>query len=240
MANRKKKTFSLTIVFVIFGVAGIAMLIGGFIVLHNSLEFRKTAVEITGTVVEIDSHRKSNGDVTHSTYVDYSYGGQDFLHVHLGYYSSTMYIGKEIPLLVDPDQPGHMTSKAGDSLSYTLLLIMGAAFTLFGFIVPLTCMTIRSQKGKKLLQTGKRLSAIVESVDFNTSITYNGRHPYVIFCTYQDAYRDVTYRFKSKNLMQEPNCMPGDSIEVYVDPEDYSKYIVNVDALTDSKVIDYT
>lgn len=237
--SKKKRDFSLVIFFVIFGLVGIVLLIGGFVYLSSSLRFRSIAVEITGTIADIQASRNSDGDVTHTTYVNYSYDGQNFEHVHLGYYSSSMYVGKEIPLLVDPDQPGHVKSAAGDNLIFIILLGMGLAFTLVG-VIPTTCILVSSAKGKKLMQSGKRLQAVVESVDFNNSVTYNGRHPYVIFCTYQDPYRDVTYRFKSKNIMRDPGYAPGDSIDVYVDPEDYSKYVVNADAPANPRVIDYT
>lgn len=239
MARPPKKSYFPAVIFLLFGIIGIGLLIGGFIFLGSSLRFRDTAVEVTGTIVEIQTSQHSDGDVTHTAFVDYSYDGQSFEHAALGYYSSSMFVGKEIPLLVDPKQPGHMTSASGDILGYGILLGIGVIFVLVGF-VPMVCMTVSSIKGKKLLETGKRLSATVERVDFNLSITYNGRHPYIIFCTYQDVYQGVTYRFKSKNLMQEPGCAPGDSIEVYVDPEDYSKYVVNVDSLPNPRVIDYT
>lgn len=61
-----------------------------------------------------------------------------------------------------------------------------------------------------------------------------------IFCTYYDAYRDVTYRFKSKDLMQEPGYASGDPIKIYVDPKDYSKYVVYVEETVNPRVIDYT
>lgn len=241
MAKRRKKkqNFFPAIIFVVFGLVGIGLLIGGFIFLGSSLQFRKTAVEVTGTISEMQAHRHSDGDVTYTVWVSYDYGGQTYEHMPLGYYSSSMFIGKEILLLVDPDQPTHMTSAAGDVLGYGLLLGMGLVFTLVGFI-PMTVMLSRSAKGKKLLQSGKRLQATVERIDINLSVTYNGRHPYVVYCTYWDAYKDVTYRFKSKNMMQEPGYAPGDSIEVYVDPNDYSKYMVNVDTPANPKVIDYT
>ncbi|MBD5529060.1 MAG: DUF3592 domain-containing protein [Lachnospiraceae bacterium] len=236
--SKKKRDFSLVIFFVIFGLVGIVLLIGGFVYLSSSLRFRSIAVEITGTIADIQASRNSDGDVTHTTYVNYSYGGQNFEHVHLGYYSSSMYVGKEIPLLVDPGQPGHVKSTAGDNVLFVILLGMGLVFTLVG-VIPTTHMLVGSAKGKKLMQSGKRLQAVVENIDFNYSVTYNGRHPYVIFCTYQDPYRDVTYRFK-KNVMRNPGYAPGDSIDVYVDPDDYSKYVVDADTPANPKVIDYT
>lgn len=240
MARRKKKTNSLPIlVFLIFALAGAGMLIGGFVFLGNSLKFRKIAVEVTGTITEITSRMDSDGDVHHAIRVSYSYNGQDFDNVPLGYYSSGMYEGKDILLLVDPGNPAHMASKSGDTLTYVILLAMGAVFAAVG-IIPLIGSLAGSRRAKKLMESGRQLHAVVEYTDINTSVTINGRHPYIVFCTYQDPGTDVTYRFKSRNLMQDPGYAPGDPIEVFVDPGDYSTYLVAADGPANPKVIDYT
>lgn len=241
MANRspKRKKAGPAIFFLIFGLAGAGMLIGGFLSMRSSLHFQSIAVEVTGTVSNIESWRDSDGDTRHSTYVSYSYGGRDYSDIPLGYYNSRMHVGKDIPLLVDPAAPEHIASKSGDTFGYVMLLSMGLLFLLVG-LVPLTRMLLHSIKAKKLMQTGKLLYATVDHIDLNHSVAYNGRHPYLIYCTYYDAYRDVTYRFKSRNVMVDPGYAPGDTIEVYVDPEDYSKYVVNTDPPANPKVIDYT
>lgn len=235
----KKRHFFPAGIFLIFGLTGVGLLIVGFILLDSSLKFRRIAVEVSGTISEIQTHSRSDGDVGHTVWVSYEYGGQTYEHVPLNYYSSGMFVGKEISLLVDPAHSTRMTSAAGDALGYGVFLGMGTVFSLVGFI-PTICLLTSSARDRKLLRDGRRLQAAVEQVDFNPSVTYNGRHPYVVYCTYWDSYRDVTYRFKSKNLMREPGYAPGDPIDVYVNPCDYSKYLVDTDAPTDPRVIDYT
>lgn len=237
--HKKKNNFSFLFFFLVFALAGAIMLIGGFIFLYSSLRFQSVAVEITGTVTEISSHRDSDGDIHHSVRVSYSYEGQNYDNVHLGFYSSSMYEGKDIPLLVDPDNPGHIASRSGNAWGYGILLGMGFAFLLVG-TVPSVRILIGFRRDKELLANGRRLQATVESIDLNSSVSYNGRHPYVIFCTYQDVYNNVTYRFKSGNLRRHPGFAPGDTVDVYVDPQDYSKYTVVAENSSNPKVIDYT
>lgn len=207
-ARKKKKGFSLALIFIPFAFAGVVMLAGGFIFMGYSLHFQSIAVEVSGTITSITTHRDSDGDTSHTVLVSYSYEGQDFDNTYLGFYSSNMYEGKEITLLIDPGNPRRMTSPAGNTFACIMLLGMGLIFSLVGFI-PLTRMSIHSRREKKLLTEGKLLQATVERIDLNQSVTYNGRHPYLIFCTYWDAYQDVTYRFKSKDLTQEPGYAPG-------------------------------
>lgn len=237
--KRKKRNSFPVLFFLIFALAGFGMLIGGFVTMFNSYQFRKTAVEVSGTISQITTYRDSDGDQHHRVLVSYSYNGQSFDDVSLGFYSSSMREGKKIPLLVDPKDPGHMTSKSGDIFTNVILLAMGAIFAAVG-IVPLIVSLAGARKRKKLTATGRQLHAVVEYTDINRSVSYNGRHPYIVYCTYQDPSTDVTYRFKSKNLMQDPGYSPEDPIEVFVDPEDYSNYVVIADGPANPKLVDFT
>ena len=108
MAHRKRKN-SLTfvvLIFLFFGLIGVGLIIGGFIYMGSSLRFQSIAVEVSGTITNITTRVDSDGDTHHTVLVSYSYGGRDFDNVHLSFYSSSMYEGKEIPLLVDPGNPG--------------------------------------------------------------------------------------------------------------------------------------
>lgn len=239
--KKNRQNHFLVIFFLIFGLIGLMMLIGGFVVMYNSLRFQSTAAEVTGVITDIRTYQNSNGDTSHTVLVSYSYNGQSFEDVPLHYYSSSMYEGKEIPLSVDPEAPGHMISRFGSTFAYAMLLGMGLIFSAVGFI-PLICMLVRYLSGKRLEANGQVLRATVECIDFNSAVTYNGRHPYIIYCTYYDAYKDVTYRFKSRNLMADPSFdyAPGTAIDVYVNPRDYSKYQVKVEQNPNPKLIDYT
>ncbi len=237
--KRKQKNSFPVLFFLIFALAGFGMLIGGFVTMVNSYQFQKTAVEVSGTISQITSYRDSDGDLHHRVLVSYSYNGQSFDDVTLGFYSSSMREGKKIPLLVDPQDPGHMTTKSRDVFTNAILLAMGVVFAAVG-IVPLIVSLAGSQKRKKLMATGRQLHAVVEYTDVNRSVSYNGRHPYIVYCTYQDPSTDVTYRFKSKNLMRDPGYAPEDPIEVFVDPEDYSNYVVIADGPANPKLVDFT
>ncbi len=239
--KKHRQKLLLIFLFLIFGVTGLGLLVGGFVMMHNSLRFQASAVEVTGVITDIRSYQGSDGDIDYSVLVSYSYNGESFEDIPLNYYSSGMYEGKEITLAVDPEAPGHMVSKFGSTFSYLMLLIMGLIFCAVGF-VPLICMLISYRAGKNLEKKGRLLQATVERIDVNSSVAYNGRHPYVIYCTYWDAGRDVTYRFKSRNLLEDPSFdyAPGDPIAVYVDPQDYSKYHVKAEPNPHPRLIDYT
>lgn len=236
----KKNKFPI-LFFSIFGLVGLGLLIGGICWLISSMKFKEIAVEIPGEIVGIETYRDSDGDTHHRVFVDYSYNGIDYDGVQLGFYSSNMYEGKEITLLCDPENPGHIESSSGFAFGAGILLFMGLIFFLVGFI-PIIISIKNNAKKKNLLATGQILHATVESIDYNTSYSVNGRHPFILYCTYYDQYKDVTYRFKSENLWTDPEPVlpPGSYVNVLVDASDYSKYHVDVDSAVNGRIVDYT
>lgn len=152
--SRNRHSFSLKLFFTVFALAGVGMLVGGIIFMQKSRRFQAIAVEVTGTVVSIETSRHADGDTSHSVQVSYDYNGQAYEHVRLGYYNSSMYEGMDISLLIDPDNPRHVASRAGDTFGISLLLGMGVLFAAVG-LIPLIVMTVSSHKGKKLLRDGK-------------------------------------------------------------------------------------
>ncbi len=241
MGMKMKKQNSVTLTFGIFALIGIGMLIGGIIFLMNGIRFRENAVEITATIVEIDSYRDRDGDRHHQVYVNYSFNGETYSHIRLGEYSSSMYEGKEITMLCNPDAPNQVKTTSGIYLAGGILILMGVIFTLTGTI-PLILSIRRSNRQKKLLTDGQILHATVDSITRNRNIRVNGRSPYVLYCSYRDEYKDVTYRFKSNNLWSDPGLIfsIGGHIDVYVDRNDYSNYYVNAEQSISERIIDYT
>lgn len=224
----------------IFLAVGLGLFTGGLIWLISCFQFRETAVEVPGIITEITEYRNSDGEYNHHVYVSYEYNGEVFENISLNAYSGSMYEGENIILLYDPERPGKVRLKSMLYFGPILLMGMGVLFSVIGGGI-LTAVLCRSARRKKIRNQGKILYAIVEQIVHNESYTVNGIHPYVIYCTYRDDYRDVVYRFKSENLWSDPSALfpLGSSIEVRVDEKDYSKYYVNVEVM-EKKFIDYT
>lgn len=227
--------------FSIFGIVGLSVLIGGIFWTISGLKFKKNAVSIPAVITDIESYRDSDGDTNHHVYVSFSYEGEQYNNIPLNEYSSSMYIGKEISLLCDPSHPGRVQTNFSIYFGSGMLLFMGTVFFLVGFI-PLTCSFTGKARKKKLLSSGHFLDATVEQITLNTSYRVNGQSPYVLYCTYHDDYKDITYRFKSENLWTNPESLfpTGSIVRVYVNPTDYSKYYVDVESAISGRIVDYT
>ena len=223
----------------IFLTVGIGLLAGGVFWLVNALNFKATAEKITGEITRIESYLDSDGDMSHSVFVTYHYGGKLYEDVGISSYSSSMYEGKEITLYCDPERPGKIRESSMYFFGPIMLIGMGAIFACVGggtMIVPLRT----SARNKKLRENGSSIYATVEQTVYNTNVSVNGVHPYNLICTYRDDYKDITYRFRSHDLWTDPSSVfpDGSTIEVQVAGDDYSKYYVNTDEL-DRKIMDY-
>lgn len=216
------------------------MLAAGIGILISHFRFKGNAVEIDAKITDIvvSGTRKHR---SHTVYVTYQYDGETYEDVRFNEYDSGMRKGKTIKILIDPEDPEHVSSQYGMIFAGGVLIFMGVIFFCIGFI-PLMVGAKKKSLKKRLMAEGRCIFAKVESVTMNTSLTVNGRHPYVVYCNHKDEYRDVVYRFKSGNIWENPEyCFePGSDIRVYVNGDDYSKYYVDVESVMENKVIDYT
>ncbi len=238
--KQKRNSFMVLFCGIFLVVGAIFSAVGITMALADS-GFRERAEEITAEITGISSYRASDGARRHNVYVTYQYDGRVYEDIELNFYRSGMYEGQEIPLLCDPENPGHVKSPGGMLLLEIVFLLIGILFMGIALVF-IAVSRNKARRRKKILSSGKRLSAIVEQIAVNTSYVMNGRNPYQIYCYYRDEYKDVIYRFKSEDLWINPNVVlqPGDTIDVYVDGEDYSRYHVDAESILDKKVKDYT
>lgn len=236
-----KKNYVSYVVFSIFVLVGIGLLVGSAVYAKYFYSFMSKAEEITGEVARIEEYYDSHHDLQHRVFVSYRYNGVDYEDVAINFYSSSMYEGKEITLYCDPDHPYNIKAKSSGTVVIVVLTVMGLIFLLIGMVTLIRGIRKKLQKRKRLTE-GKMLRGVVDRIEYNTSVTANGMHPFVIFCSYRDEYKGITYRFKSENIWTDPSLVfqPGSAIEIYVEENDYSKYYVNAQQVIEQKIVDFT
>lgn len=215
----------------IFGIfLAVGLILAGIGVgwLVNSINVSNKALTTTAVITEIDTYRDSDGDRHHNVYISYEVDGVTYDDVRLGEYSSSMYEGKEIEIKYLEDKPGKPYASLW--MGPIMLMIMGLIFGLVGGVGFFATLKNKIQ-GKKLIAEGRCLQATVESIDWNRNYRVNGQSPYVIICTYKDEFSNTVYRFKSGNIWYDPSIkLPvGSLVDVYVDPQDYSKHYVDTE-----------
>lgn len=217
------------------------MLIGGIIFFISGSRFKENAIPVTGVITRIETSRDSDGDTSHSVFVTYEVNGTTYSNIHLSEYSSSMYEGKSIELYCDPYDPAKVSTTLGYIIASGVLLLLGIIFSCIG-IIPAIISMIKKNLHKNVQANGRRIYGVVDSIDYDTNLSVNGRNPFIVYCTYTDEFAGVTYRFKSDHVWTDPYpiLQPGSSIEIFVMPNDFSKYYVNVEGALAGKIYDYT
>lgn len=236
---KKKSAPKGTLLF--FGLIGLVFFLIGVVWLILGIRFVSNAEEVYGVITDITSYRDSDGDRHYTAYVNYEFDGEYYYDVALSSYSSSMREGKEVKVLVDPENPGEPQTIMSSIVGGIIFAVFGAIFASVGF-VPMLLMGRTGSKGKKLKEQGRYIMAKIESIEQNRKVAINGRHPYIIYCSHEDVFSGMVYRFKSKSLWYDPDAYfpVGMEIKVYVDGQDYSKYYVDVDEPENNRVVDYT
>lgn len=225
----------------IFGVIGAVLLISAVMVHISDRKFMAEAEEISGVIDSIETYRDSDHETHHRVYVNYTYNGKQYNKVRVNFYSSSMYEGKDITLYCDPQRPERVVVQGANIFAVVILSGMGILFLCAGIIPFIISIRVRAKK-KKVRETGRTLYATVDEIGYSRNYTINGRHPYVIFCSYRDDYKDITYCFKSEYLWVNPEPMVtvGSTIKVYVEENNYKNYYVDAESMIQTKIVDYT
>lgn len=206
-----------------FALVGLLLLGLCIFFIYNDSTFDEKYVMVSAEIVDIYSHRDSDGDTDHTVYVSYEYEGELYPNVRLNYYTSSMRIGKSVDVYINPDSPAKLHFKAG-MVVYISLGIMGAMFSAVGF--GLLIVAFRGSIKNRLVdrEQGELVYATVASMgDANFSV--NGARTYRITATWDDP-DGITHDFKSEYLFFDPSgyIKEGEHIRVYVDPKNYKKY----------------
>lgn len=111
-----------------------------------------------------------------------------------------------------------------------IFLVLGLSFLVVGVL----CAVMKIKKNNmidRVISEGYSVMATIVSVDYNYSVTVNGRHPSVLECHYQDPSTGLMHVFMSKDIYLNPQELVGTEIRVYVDRTDYSRYYVDVESV---------
>ncbi len=232
-----------TIVGVVFALVGVILISVGIGIFASNKKFEATAETTTAVITDIETYYKRSGGEKkryRDVYVQYEVDGKVYDR-ELNYYSSGMYTGQTIEIMYNPENPAEIRS--GNSLLMLLILCgMGVVFAAIG--VPFTAISIKGGAKKRLKANGERVTGTITDVITITNVTINGSHPYKAECEVIDQFTGEKYLYSSKQVMNDITYMVGSTVDVYVDPNDKSKYYVDLESVAsdedaDTKVYDY-
>ena len=214
----------------IFGVLGVIFIIVAVLLASHSGRIARTYIKTTAEITGFDITR-SNTDSRYRrrTAVKYEVEGQS-LEQLLNEYSSSMYEGKIIPVLVNPEDYYDVRTS---TLLYLPAIIFGVVAIPFLVvsIILIVVMVSRNKRFSRIYEEGKRITAEVTGGRINRNYSVNNRHPWRLECRYEDTFTGEEHVFKSGNVWFDPNQYIGRPISVYILDGNYSNYYIDVDSL---------
>ena len=224
----KKNGNSTAIICIAFFLFGLVFFVIGIFLAVMSIKFHTIAQETTGIITSITTYYDSDDDLRHRVYVRYTADGREY-DGEYGSYHSGMMEGQTVIVFYDPANPRIIRSKTS-FVRDIVFMLFGAVFGSIG-LIPLVIRKKNNVKKKRLIEYGDKVQATVKEV-VTGNISVNDIQCQNIICEYTDRTSGNTYLFKSENLYRSlDKVSAGQSIQVYVDYTDYSKYHVDVEEL---------
>ncbi len=213
----------------IFFAVGIGMLIGAVVAFLSNQNFKQSAREIEGVISQIGTHYDSDGDSHHDVWVTYEVDGREYTE-EISFYSSSMFEGKAIEILVDNMYPTRIRSVSGSLFVVLLLGGMGLIFSVVGgsaLLGPLR----RRAKVKKVIAAGHYVYAEVTGSFLCRNYTVNNRHPFKLECNYEDVFSGINHMFTSDHIWTDPQAYVGRQVKVYCNRDFTGPYYVDIESL---------
>jgi len=225
--GEKKVEWLVSLVFFIVG--GIFFILSVSMIFYG-INFRNNAVARVAIITDIDSHGDSDSNTQHTVYVKYKVDGLEY-NESLGYYSTGMSVGQEIPIYYKPESPNRIMADSS-ILLWLIFFILGLILLSVAFII--TFIKIKKKRRhKELMASGRKIYADITEITKNFSYTVNGRSPFLIVCKWVDPSTGLFYFFRSENIWFNPQPILEEkgikSLAVYIDRESPKKYAVSLE-----------
>jgi hypothetical protein len=143
-------------------------------------------------------------------------------------------VGDRVPVLYDANDPHKAQIDSLWQRSGVLIIFLGfgVLFFLIG-VTPLGVRAVRRWQLRGLLRDGRPVIAAFHSVEENTRLTVQGRHPYVVVAEWRNPVSKELVRFRSRQVWDDPaERARNRMITVVVDPNNFRRYIMDLSFLT--------
>lgn len=228
---------TINIIGIAFMFFGVLMIIVSIVTFVGAKKFEASAEKTMAVITDIDTYRTGIRDARtthHDVYVEYRVDRQVYNGM-LDYYSSSMYVGKEIEVMYNPNNPADI--RGSSNFTWIILALIGLIFAAVGGGIFFANVTAGG-KCKKLMENGDRVTGTITNVITVTNVRINHRHPFKAEVEVIDPYTGEKYLYSSKQVLDDIYYMVGSTVDVYVDRDDKSKYYVDLDSVADEEYTD--
>jgi hypothetical protein len=216
----------------IFGAVGVILLAIAGLLFFNTESFEANGTLTQGTVIEMLSSRSNKGGYTYAPVVKFMANDNKEHICRSNIYSSpaSYSVGDKADVYYNPKNPDD--AELGGASAFLATYIVGGIGLVFcGFTAMFYFILIKDNS--KLMESGTKIQADLISVGLNTSISVNGRNPYVINGQWTDTLENKVYSFKSKSIWFDPKPFLANrnKMDVYIDQNNPKKYFVDISFL---------
>lgn len=206
------------IVFCVFALVGLLLFFIGYWGSENNAAFFDAAEKTQGIFTKVDAYHEQSA-------ILYRAGRQTF-QPRLSLYSSAMRQGAEVTVYYEKEHPENFRTEY-HNLPFFILRIIGGSFLGVAAVTLLALLCAGSRR-RRLMNNGLRVTLPIESVRENRHMRINGRHPYRLFCVYEDPHSGRHWEMKSRNLPKDPSpLLVRQEVDVYLDPKNPGNYVVD-------------
>ena len=225
---------AIAIVKYLFTLVGFAMLAGAFFVYNSTSSFLKQAATAEGIVVELLVSRTSDS-ISYRPLVEFTaQNGQVIEFAPSAGSNPARYAeGEQVEVLYQTARPSDAKINDFFSLWGVALILagMGAVFFLVGAGI-IVFIALKGRQDEMLKTSGVAIETQYQSVEQNTALSVNGKHPFRVLTQWQNPATSDIHIFKSNNLWFDPSAyIKQDTIRVFIAQGNPAKYYVDLSFL---------
>lgn len=238
-------------VLLFLAAASFVTLLLGIYKTADSAAFKNKAVSTEAVITDAYVRRRSGNRSSRrryicNAYLEYAVDGTAYSCTvknydrSYTYVTESDYIGRIVPLLYDPDDPSDARPADRREVGVPLLTA--------GIAMAAMCAFFYHQNNyyDKMIKNGAVLDAVVVDIEHRTVVHRYGygrgltriRSGYtdedyysIIVCEWENPITKQKYIFRSQQIKEFVEPYVGQTVRVYADPRNYSKYFVDVDSL---------
>jgi hypothetical protein len=224
---------ALSIIKYLFTLIGIGLLVGAFLLYQKTNSFIASSMKTEGQIIDLISKRSSgDSSSTYAPEVEYlAYDGKTYRFVSSVSSNPPAYdVGEKVEVLYLEANPNEAQLNGFFSLHLgefimgilgTVFFLIGGGILLFG--------ALRNKKREYLIANGTSIQTKIQNVGMNTSVSVNGRHPYIIVSQWLNPATNELHEFESDNIWFDPSdFIKTDVINVLIEQNNPKKYWVDI------------
>ncbi|MBF0206794.1 MAG: DUF3592 domain-containing protein [Oligoflexia bacterium] len=214
-------------------VSSLIFTYGGILLLEGPWYLSQKGQMTDGKVIAYE--KVSSGNGSKYTYIPkikfLDQNGKLHIFKGEGSRSKSYSIGDNVPLIYDPR--GEVSPMINNFAEMWLPGILSVVMGLLIVFLPFIYLYRKKVVQDELKYNGKKIEADVVRIETDTRVAVGRHHPYVLIAQWHDKQNNVVYTFRSDHVWVDfdPNqfIKQGDKITVYVSPENYEVYWVNIE-----------